>query len=198
MIIVGPPSAPVTPAIVLASDSFNRADTAANTIGPLDYAQGGIVTGLTWLVSAQMQIISNQVGGTVSTARFASVDTLVTDGYAEVEVVAVDGGVCGRFTDVNNCYVFRYISTTNNVFLDKRIGGVSTNLWASATGVFTPGAGQKLGLLCEGSTISGYINGILVTTVTDTSITTGTRWGMRSGSASTAFRLDNWIMKNTA
>jgi hypothetical protein len=75
--------------------------------------------------------------------------------------------------------------------LEKGSGGSTTVLWTSATGVFT-GCGQKIGLPCQGTTITPYINGVAQTGVTDSSITTGTRWGMRSASPATSFQLDNF------
>jgi hypothetical protein len=197
----GPYSSTVTAstaaaATVLASDSFNRANSS--TLGALDYAQGGSVTGLTWANTGQLQIIDNQVGGTVSTTRWATVDLGVTDGYCEAEMAAVDGGVVGRYTDTTSYYQFRYVSTTGILILEKRFGGATNVLWSSSAGVFTPGPGQKIGIDCHGTTIGAYVNGVLVQAVTDTSITTGTRWGMRSGANSTAFRLDNWLAKTAA
>lgn len=188
-------------ASVLASDSFNRADTSAGTLGTLDNAAGGSFSG-SWTATGQMQILSNRVSAaSISTPRWATVDLSDTDGYCEVEIVTGDGGVVGRYTDTTSYYQFRYNNTSgwgtmNAVTLEKRSGGSTTTLWTSSAGVFTPGSGQKLGIDCQGNQITPYINGVAQTPVTDSTITTGTRWGMRSASPGTAFTLDNWLAQD--
>lgn len=184
------------PPTTLASDSFDRSDTDPGSLGGLDNAHGGILDGLEWSVTAQMAITEQDVGGPVSTSRRATVDLGTSNGYVEVEVAAVDGGVVGRYSDDRNYYQFRYLAKSDRLLLEKRVDGRTTTLWRSKTGAFVPGQGSTIGISCDGPTIAAYLDGKEVHKMTDLSLQSGTRWGIRSGTAGTPFRLANWIAQD--
>jgi lysophospholipase L1-like esterase len=190
--------APPTP-VMLTSDSFDRADTAAGSLGTTDIADGG--SALAWSVTGQLQILSNQVGASaLSTTRFASVDVGVTDMYVETVVAAIEGGVTARFTSDASYYSLRYAAVDSKLYLERRAGGTTTALWSSTAGIFTPGAGQTLGLSVQGSALVPYMNGTAISggAVSDSTVTTGTRAGIRSSFSNIACRYDNFKVQDIA
>lgn len=189
----GPWSATVSKATaagvtVLTSDSFNRADTTAGSLGTTDAAYGG--TAMVWDTDSQLQILSNQVGGAVNNTRFARVELGASDHYVETVIAATtEGGVVARWTDPNNWYSVRSLAS-GQVYLEVRQSGSTVTLEQSETGALV--VGDRLGLLVQGSTIAAYLNGVQLLSREDTRLTTGTKAGIRSSYSNTAFRLDTF------
>jgi hypothetical protein len=180
---------PADPGIVLTSDSFNRADTAAGTLGTTDSAYGG--TAKVWTSESQVQILSNQVGAaTLTSNRHSYVDEGRTDGHVHLKVLVVgDGcGVIARWVDNQN-YYYVSITAAGAWGLYKRVAGTGTPI---LTGTGTVVNGDVIGLSVQGSTFKLYRNGTLAGTITDTSHTTGTRFGMRSAFNNIAYRVDDY------
>ena len=188
-------STPITDPVqtVITSDSFNRADTAAGSLGTTDVAYGGAAKA--WTVSGQMQILTNKVGATtLTTTRFAYLDAGAANHRVRSTISAVEGGVLARLTDTNNYYSFRYDAATDKVLIEKRVAGVTTSLWTSGTGVFV--AGNSIGLSVQGTAVIAYVNGTEISRVTDTSLTTGNLCGIRSSFNNAAFRMDDVYVWN--
>jgi len=174
--------------VMITSDSFNRADTAAGSLGTSDAAYGG--TAKAWTTSGQVQILSNQVGATtLTTTRFSYLDAGAANHRVRAKITAVEGGVIARVTDTNNYYSVRYDAATDKVLIEKRVASVTTTLWTSGTGVFT--VGGTLGISVQGTAVIALVNGTEINRVTDTSLTTGNLCGMRSSFNNPAFRMDD-------
>ncbi|NKR79456.1 hypothetical protein GS491_19170 [Rhodococcus hoagii] len=175
-------------ATLLTSDSFNRANTAAGTLGTSDAAFGG--TPAAWTVDSQIAIVDNQVGGAVTNTRLAHCDVGVTDHYVEAVLAATtEGGVIARFTDAGNYYTARG-TATGQLALDARAAAATTNLETTATGFLS--VGDRIGLLVRGTDITVFRNGVQVLYRSDNRVTTGTRTGLRSSFSNAAYRLDNF------
>lgn len=169
------------------SDSFNRTDTSPGTLGALDNYAGG-TDSRTWAATSQMAVVGNALGGTVTTLRLTGFDTGSVDSFQEIEILAGEGGLYARGADATGAgadrYSCYYDQATTKVVLIKRAAGVTTALWSSASAAFTPGSGQKIGLLVSGTTIAAYINGTLAQSVSDSSIVAGNFTGVRSAASS--------------
>jgi hypothetical protein len=177
-------------ASVLTSDQFTGSDAALNG-RTLDLGLGGISG--TWTASTDMSTISAKAGNSVAGFKLARVDAGETDGYAEVLYDTAHGSaifINGRqANDSSNMYRVE-VSSTGVVELAKIVAGVETNLYVSSAGVAS--AGDLIGIGVDGSNVSAYVDRILVQTVVDTTLTTGTYWGFGFGSGSTAGRVDNF------
>lgn len=179
-----------SPPVMLTSDSFNRADTAAGVLGTTDIAYGG--TAMAWTSDAQLQILSNQVGATaLSSNRHARVDTGSNDHRVEIKLAVVGNGQgpMVRRVDASNYYSIVVDSTTGGTgSVTRRAAGVSTTI--GNAGAFA--AGDTVGLSAVGSTITAYKNGVQVYQVTDTGVPAGTFAGFQSAFNMPSFRIDDF------
>jgi len=90
--------------------------------------------------------------------------------------------------------MYNWKASSNQFQIQKVIAGVATTL---GTGTSTTAAGDVLKIVCSGTTIQGYRNGVLDISVTDGSITTGTRTGIfMTAVSSTGFRIDDFSAGN--
>jgi len=180
---------PADPGIVLTSDTFNRADTAAGSLGTTDAAFGG--SALAWTSDSQVQILSNQLGATTLTSnRHATVDVAATDMHVSLKLATFgDGcGVVARWADSSN-YYYITVTATGTWGAYSRVAGVGTPI---LTGTGTIANGDTIGLSVQGSTVSIYRNGSLNGSITNTALTTGTRGGIRSAFNNAAWRADDF------
>lgn len=182
----------LVPVATLASDAFNRADSAV-TMGTAD-------TGQTWTpLSGTWGIVSNTAYGvTAVDGDVTIVDTGVTDGTAYATLTGTSGStypcIVGRGTDNNNYYqVVMMAQGQANIY--KKVAGTVTQL---TTVNDTFANGNTLGIRCSGTTISYLRNGSVITSVTDSSLTTGTKWGLRTGGGASVVRFDDFMMTGTA
>ncbi|NKR24029.1 hypothetical protein GS479_01335 [Rhodococcus hoagii] len=176
---------------VLASDSFNRADTAAGTLGIADAAFGG-ATGLVWETDSQLQVVDNALGATTLSAnRAARFPIARPDAYIEVtsKVFANNEGVVGRFVDANNYYYVATGTGTSGAGIFKRVAGTGTAI-ATASVQTAPQPGDKYGLEIIGTRLRMFRNGIVVAETTDAAIADG-KWGPRSPFNVATFRQDD-------
>lgn len=205
--MVAPPVGAVTPVpapeptvgAYLTSDTFNRADTTSGTLGSTDGGLGG-TSGLAWSPATQLQVLSNEVGSTgITTTRFSSVDHGTVDHYAEVKLIASDGGVLVRAqssASTPDCYYLRWVASTSRFELGKVVGGTASVIWSSATTTFT--YGQTIGLGVKGGTLYAYQNGVLINTSVDGSLAGGTRAGIRSPFSGATMRMDDFAVNSFA
>jgi|SRR5215216_1016111 len=175
---------------MITSDSFNRADTAAGTLGTTDAAYGG--AGLAWTVTGQLQILSNQVGAsTLTTTRWATVDLGVVDQFVEVKMTATtEGGLVVRYTGTGDYFRLR-VASDGAAFLEYRVAGSGAALDNTAAGAVV--VGDRIGLKIVGSTLTGYVND--VQTLQSTSATqhpSATRAGIMSAATNTTSRYDDF------
>lgn len=175
------------------TDAFTRSDSSTLGAG-----------WSTYLSSAEYGISSNKaIGGKAGTwgsgalesARLDS-DVSSSDHFASVTigayVAAGSGdtwcGVAARFSAAaHTAYYYAHVarSSSGSNRLDKIVAGVMTNLGTSSA---ANSDGDVVTCQPSGSSISGKKNGVVQVTVTDTSITGGTRCGLVYRSTNFAVR----------
>jgi pectate lyase len=79
-------------------------------------------------------------------------------------------GVFGRMLDLRN-YYFLYLDGSN-VILRKKVDASSTNL-VKIKFAMVSGTAYTLRLSIVGTTLTGYVDGVMLVTASDTSVTTG-------------------------
>lgn len=178
-----------TPATVIASDSFNRAD--ATSLGSTDSAAGG--TAKTWSTSSQIGIVGNKAGrlATPTSTRFAWFDGGVADGYAEAVVTLSDTSdlsIVARYQDSTNYYRC-IVSSAGNLQLSKTVAGTTTAITSAVNGIVA--SGDRVGLRLIGTTLQAVHNGVVQITSTDTSLATGTNYDF-SNPASLVPKIDDY------
>ncbi|MBL8159302.1 hypothetical protein JNJ66_02505 [Candidatus Saccharibacteria bacterium] len=166
------------------SDNFNRPDSTS--LG--NWSE----------IVDDWSIVGNQLAPGLSTTGVvlygSQLDT--PDHYVEVTVTNASTssmGVVAR-SDIsgNDFYLFRNNGFTWTLF--RNVGGSFNPIGAEYTAAAV--SGDMVRLECTGSTIRGYVNGIVRVTVTDTLITTGRYAGVRSTASSTT-RYDNFTAADT-
>lgn len=162
------------------SDDFNRTGNVA--LGGSTPSDGGSawVEESTNTIKTGTDVVSGRVVAFNTGSAFAAwLESGVTDHEASGKVVTsyADLGVIARVADVNNFYLWRVQSASGGATqLYKKVGGSFTLL---ASGSLTAADGDVLALRCVGTTITAYVNGASAATVTDSSLTAGTKAGIR-------------------
>lgn len=184
---------------VLASDSFNRADSTS-TLGSTDSYAGGTSKSWSVISTAVWGVLSNQA----YTPTPANDSPAVIDMVAQADNVRVSvsmavvsgifiSGLAFRVTDNRN--YFRVYASTTAVHLQRFITGSNTEIgsatYAAVTAPFT------LSVELSGTSIKVYVNGNLQISVTDTNFTSATKHGMYIGNG-TPPRLDNFQIESLA
>lgn len=179
------------------TDDFNTADTL--TFG----------ADLTWTEIGSLEIYSNEAaattsGGSIQRAR-AEHDCATSNNYAQVTLtlhinLSTDfyAAACRYASAATTAYeaLQGNGSATTGTVLRKVVTGTTTSL---STGTNSWALNDVLRCEASGSTISHKINGTTHLSVTDTSITTGTRGGLGIKSFSpTTLRIDNFEMGDLA
>jgi pectate lyase len=163
------------------SDNFNRTGNVA--LGGATPSDGG---------SAWTDVGSDYAtatdGGTgevvayeaTSNSNLAYLDAGVTDVQVDLEVIRNDQSASAavRVQDANNYYFFRALNA-GTTELWKLVGGTYTQL-STGSMTFTPGVGSTISLKVEGSTLTGYVNGVQSTQVTDSDLSSGNNHGFRT------------------
>lgn len=167
------------------TDSFNRADNASS-VGTTD-------TGQAWTTNnGTMGINSNELYCTaLSSDAVCTVDSTITDvrvkGVPTTTLVGRYFGVVGRCVDNNNYYLAQSDSAASSIY--KKVAGSFTQLANFGTAMAT---NDQLQLRCNGTTIELLVNGTTVLSTTDSSLTTGTRCGIRF--SITSLRADSFAV----
>lgn len=94
----------------------------------------------------------------------------------------VGAGVVARYTDSNNYYMFRVHEGSDKAQLYKKIGGSFTLLNEGAVTI-NPNTTYTLKLVLNGSSLTGYVDGVQKVSITDSGLTGG-RIGARGYDAS--------------
>lgn len=140
------------------------------------------VSGNHWSNTSNQAIITGGGAG-IKSAR-ADHDLSGTDHYSQADYITADSanglvflGPAARFDSAaNTFYAARIFAQTANYEIAKCVAGVVSDLGGDT--VETVSTPDTLKTECDGSTISGYFNGVVGPSVTDTAITTGTRCGL--------------------
>jgi hypothetical protein len=168
-------------------DSFNRANTAAGTLGTTD------VGSLTWAATASTwQIQSNRAIDLSSGSEHFAVVNYTSDVLLQLTVAALpsagaDGGLIARATDVGatNCLLLNIEAAGYTLY--QRVANVYTSL--GAVSVVAPAVGDVLRITAVGMSITASVNGVYSLTVTNSTGLTNTYHGMRSSGSSSAHTL---------
>lgn len=166
----------------LASDSFNRDNGG---LGITDGAGHAETTGLgsggsglawtdsvgTWAISTNKAMCSALDGG----VGIATVDVGTQNVVYKAALTRSAGevGVVIRYTDANN-YIRAYHDGTNAVLVKVVAGTPTTKI----TGAAAYAAGADILPVADGSYLALYYNNVLVGSVTDAALPTGTRVGI--------------------
>ena len=164
------------------SDTFNRTGSVAlNGATPSD--GGGTWTDLPGSFATGTDAVSGQVVCFVNAGSTwdAWLNCGVTDHESSGEIInvgtATQSGITARQVDDNNYYYY-FVNASGAASLYKKVNGGYT-LMGSGTHTFTPGVGNNISLKAQGTTITGYVGATQDVQVTDTSLTTGTKAGIR-------------------
>jgi hypothetical protein len=171
------------------TDDFNRADNTDMSVG----------ASFNWTdVIGNQVIVSNTVrwDGVTAVARArAESDLSSVDHYGQVAATAISGGnryaqVAARFDSAaDTAYWARFVQSTSVFRIFKIVTGTQTALGAGTTQTYS--APDTIQMRCNGSTLDAYLNGASVESISDGSITTGTRCGIGLNSAG-AVTLDDF------
>jgi len=148
------------------------------------------------------RIYSNQAFGTYYVSNYAPVlnATLSADLYVASNATYAASGLTLRqsITDAT-MYVFRYKLSEGAWVLEKLVSNVVSNL-GSYPATLTVGQTYHMTFVINGSTLNGFVNGVNILTVTDTSISTPGYIGVRLyyGSSTTGYHLDNFELLTSA
>lgn len=174
----------------LASDDFNRADSA--DLG----TNWDVISGST----GPLNVNNNQARWNINVDDGSEVYnggiTWPDDQYSEADIIGSSGstgvgfGVCVRGSLGTNFYrIVVGVGAATDLEIGKFISAAYTVLGVAVASGWV--SGDRLRTEIAGSTLSMYKNGSLVTTRTDTSITTG-KPGLAYSSLMDAARADNW------
>jgi hypothetical protein len=165
----------------LVGDSFARADNAT--------ALGNANTGQTWTASSgSWKILTKAAQGQAAANNIATIETGVADHWANVTLTYPDTtgtkAIVARYADSSNFY--RFGTFAGVLKLQKIVAGAATDL---ATPAGTVASGMTLGIRCVGSSINLYVGGLLVATVTDAALATGTKVGIQESAGTSRFTM---------
>lgn len=124
-------------------------------------------------------------------AAVAVVESLVADGTVSVKLDQADltngnGGLVFRYSDATNFWRFMADTFSGQLYLQKNVGGVNTNVWNGSAFA----AADVLAVVLAGNNITLKRNGITLTTITDAFNATATKHGMWSNFGSGNYRMD--------
>lgn len=128
--------------------------------------------------------------------------TSILNGYVEADIdTAQDSGLLLRFQDQNNFYLLAISddsgsNPTINLTLYRRVSGTFTAL-SSYDAVFPRGTQKTIKLYASGTSIKAAFDGVDVISVTDSSITSAGKIGMRGngppgGTSDNKFKALRW------
>lgn len=172
----------VTPVVVYAKDSFNRANGAAGSTEVGGYAWTANPTG----DQASWGINSNRMSKLNTFVLTAPKELLIDDGQAngtiKVTFVSANTGVSGiafRVTsDLSSGFLASRDSASGTYTIKHRSGTTYTTLYTSS-GIGA--AGDVVQVVLNGTSISLKVNGTTLTTITSSLSLTGTKHGLWGG-----------------
>ncbi len=175
------------------TDTFNRADSASALGTPSDGGSAWVAQSGTWGISSNQGY--DVTGGSQETAVLeasaSDVDvqvTLVLAGNSE--------GLIARSAGDNDYLLFVFQTSSNELYLYKRVGGSFTDLNGGAVSS-TITSTDVFKLSVSGSTVNCYQNGVLkIGPITTTAGQTNTKHGLRAHSSSGA-RFDTFSITDT-
>ena len=171
---------PTCPALI--EDAFDGMTSGQNISGR---TPSPINNGKTWSESATDDVTSDGLGNMKFKAAgdWATLDTETSD--LEVSIVWNSGGADNRFSinarsDASqaNRIAMNVRPGTSEVVLQNWVGGVLTDL-ASVNYTFDTSADHVVRLVCEGTSLKGYIDGALIISATSSAHQSNTYAGVK-------------------
>lgn len=111
-------------------------------------------------------------------------------------------GICGRLaTGADTCYLFRYNTSGTNQWQLLRLSGGASSTIQAVNATITVDQAYAIELRMTGSTIEGYVDGVLTCSGTNSDVTAAGRAGIRTaGTASNTagVHLDNFSAADPA
>jgi hypothetical protein len=179
------------PVILTALVAFVSPVRAADYSDDFNRANGAI--GASWTQDSGTWTIASNVAGKASAAgfdqaRYAS-DLGSADHYCEIELRTNNGGIAaGPAVRMSATGSYALYIFSPDIYIVKIASGSPTTLNQTAQSI---AIGQVLRLEAQGTTLRGYVDGVLKLTATDSTYTTQLRCGMfqygNSGGT-----IDNW------
>lgn len=162
------------PIPVTITDSFDRADNAAS-LGTADTGQVWSALAGTWGISSNKAVMTG-----VATHHTAVVETGVSDMTIQVTLSPVGSGninpgVSFRMQDVNNGLLFRINPFNAVATLSRLVAGTPTTL---AGPDYTPAGTSVLKVVCAGTSVKCYVDGVLLIDTTVANFATETKHGL--------------------
>jgi hypothetical protein len=179
---------------LLSTDSFNRANVTGS-VGSTDGA--GTLDPQTWTLQQGTSSINSNtyimgapatvgpINGAISTLELGipDVDLSIT-----IPTIGNAAGIVFRFSNTSN-YWYYVGDGTIAAKIRKNVAGVVTNM-GSTHG--TAVAGDVLRVVCTGSSLSFYLNGVFQETIVDSHNSTATKHGLLVTSTGGPVHMDNW------
>lgn len=188
-----------------AFDDFNRPDSTTSVGIASDGAAWQVING-TWGISGNRLYAVSAVNSGSATTPVIIKETLRIDCSVSLDITwGTTTGVSSiyvitRFVDINNFYILGFVRNQSkqvNAVVFKNVNGVFSQLGtANLVGIFADGTTQRYTYRVRGSQLQMIYNNTYYQNITDFSIITGTRVGIRIfdgvGSSGNTDRIDNF------
>lgn len=153
---------------------------------------GTSLSGDAWANDTGFDIASNAARANTDTESIATLDlgALAFDQVAEVSLAAIgtgdEVGLAVRYIDANNHYRAYLDKGSNEVILEKIVGGAVTEL---ASPAYTVGTTAELRVMVQGKRFRVWVGRRLYIDTEDTALNTGTKVGLwaRNANATATF-----------
>jgi hypothetical protein len=167
----------------IVGDTFARPDSAS--LGNAD-------SGQTWIANVGTMKLANKAATPAGSANTRSViDVGVPNHWLSVRIDSLPGATAqhwllARFQDSDNFYRFG-LYPGGPLQLQKLVAGTLSTIGA-VNGLTVALPGSTIGLRCIGTTFEIFLNNVKVSSVTDASLTAGTKAGIQANDGTAAFR----------
>jgi hypothetical protein len=154
------------------TDSYNRANSAVTPNSPSDAAGDYTVAAGTWGISSNQGYCP-----TSATPAAIVLESSTSSVEVQVTIATKDGnaGLCARYSDVNNHWMFYTDAGGDRTRLYKLVAGSFVQMIDNAG---APTSGDVLKLTFNGDVWTAYINAVQVGTGSDSFNNTATKHGL--------------------
>lgn len=170
---------------ILVYDSFNRADNAT-TLGNADTGQAWTALAGTFGISGNQAYVASHVGADRAVLNANAFDYALT---VQFSIAAALQRLIFRNSDINNEWFVE--GGASAYTLVKRVAGTTTTQGTYNVGVQS---NDQLLVVCRGSVITLYVNGISAITVTDSFNASATNVGIGKSTV-TACTWENLVVE---
>ncbi len=183
---------------IIAADSFARPD--ADVLGNAETGQAWEISnvGQPWGIVGEK---ATRTGGTQSTHHQAVLNVGFTDHEVSAKIDPTSYSSGSSYYGL----VCRYVNNSNLILLQLRADSlVSTGIYTLVNGIYTllsastglSPAGSRITMRCEGTTITGLVNGVVVCSGISSALATATRCGLNAFYNSNLIKYDDVIVRN--